>query len=230
MNRLEKDLELLGINTKKKKRFILCILMTAVIFVFFCSFTIRPITTIAEEETQEEVIEEQEDAPEEKPEETPEEKQGYTFEDFLAYTQKLAEDYGYGEQYGNAVNNIKNAITQKQFSVVIIGDILVVVLLAVSIFKKAKRDKRLEEVAKQLKSLTNGTNDIVNATNSNTDKNTDLVESQTALAQAIQCIVFALRSFFKCVKLPEEQKKEVLTSCDKALTITEKKDDKSKLL
>lgn len=199
-----------------KKFLTICL---AVLLAVLMSGSLMTTCLVFAEESEE--IEQVEETPEETEETQPnandDEKQ-HTFDEFLAYTQELADTYGYGEQYAKAVANIKNALTQKQFTIAMIGDVVLLVFLAFNILKKAKKDKKLDELEKQLKKLTTGTNELVDATNGNSLK----LETAEDTLEAIKCVAVAMRGFISCVKLPEETKQQILNVCDKAVNITEK--------
>ena len=151
-----------------------------------------------------------------------------TFDDFLAWTEEEAEKYGYGDEYGVAIEAIKTAATQKQVTISTIASaILAAAVLAFIIVQKVKDIKYKRSVtglSKSVEDLVMGTNSLIDETNANGKTGTEtkaktakIEKEEKKIERALALFISAFLRFTDGVKLGDNKKQEVQTSCLAAL-------------
>lgn len=187
-------------------------------------------TPVIEQETQvgEEVIEESEIV-----ENTGEnndilESKENTFENFLAWEEKEAERYGYGDEYKNALELIKTAATTKQVTIsTIVTGLLWLLGVGYIVYKKVtdkKNRAKIGELGSQVSAQLKKLDELVDATNANS-KSEEIIKKETeelkkemnATVLALQGFVNGFMHFAEGVKMKDNKKDEVLRDCNNAL-------------
>lgn len=151
-----------------------------------------------------------------------------TFENFLAWAEKEADRYGYGDEYRLAFEDIKNAATTKQVTLSTISSAgLFVALVVYMVYKKVTDKKEAlelktcsDQVCAQAKKL----NELVDATNDNSKteeeikkETAELKAEMKATQEAISGFISGFMHFAESVKLKETKKDEVRRDCTNAL-------------
>lgn len=208
-------------------------------------FAVSPVTVLAEEqavsEQTSEIVAEASDSvtAEEIPEEIKEnentqeksevlESETNTFENFLAWTEKEADRYGYGDEYRRAFEDIKNAATTKQVTIATVVNALLWVLgVGYIVYKKITDKKSLAKLSSignqagtQLKKL----NELVDATNENSNteekirqETAELKAEMKKTAEALTGLINGFMHFADGVQLKNSRKDEVRRDCTNAL-------------
>lgn len=226
---------------KLKLKIVTALATLAVLF----GFAISPVTVLAEEQTISEQTSEivaktsdsvtdEEITEKEKESENTQEKsevlegETNTFENFLAWTEKEAERYGYGDEYRRAFEDIKNAATTKQVTIsTVINSLLWVLGVGYIVYKKITDKKslaKLSYIVSQAKTLLDKLNELVDATNenSNTGEKTrqetaELKAEMKKTAEALTGLINGFMHFADGVQLKNSRKDEVRRDCTNAL-------------
>lgn len=143
-----------------------------------------------------------------------------TLEEFLAGIEKEAEQYGYGDEFSTAIENLKTAVTTKQVTAsTLVSMVLVLIVIAVMIGQKKKYKSLAEDIKKvkeYLEGQVGGLNNLVDETNANSrNSNKTKVEVQH-VEKAIGHIATALGIFFQHIKQPDEWKEQEVREIAKA--------------
>lgn len=226
------------------KKFLVAAAVCAVAFVF----TFTPSTAYAEEipSTPEIATETPENSNgnetgEESPENmknvegTDNEQAETTFDDFLVWSQKEAEKYGYGDEYAAAIEAIKTAATQEQVTLSTIASLLVATaVIAYVIYSKIK-DRGFKnaviELKAELETQRKGVNSLIDGENAILDGENKLLDSGNAngktaeelkaemqtIKRGFSAFVSAFLRFTDGIKLGDNKKTEVQTNCLNAL-------------
>lgn len=226
---------------KLKLKLVTAFATLAVLF----GFSLSPVTVLAEEQTiseqTSEIVAETSDSvtaeeiteKEKESENTQEnsvvlESETNTFENFLAWTEKEADRYGYGDEYRRAFEDIKNAATTKQVTIAtVINTLLWVLGVGYIVYKKIMDKKslaKLSSIGKQAGTQLNKLNELVDATNKNS-KTEEEIRKETAelkaemkkTAEALGGLINGFMHFAENVKLKETKKDEVRRDCTNAL-------------
>lgn len=81
------------------------------------------------------------------------EKGDVTIDDVLDFAGEVADDAGIGDKWREVVNNLKNAITQEQFTVSTLVDVLLLLVMIGYIIYKVIVNKKIVEISKYLATL-----------------------------------------------------------------------------
>ena len=199
-------------------------------------WALSPVTVLAEEtgeNTQESVVVEEVINEEETSENTAEnepilESETNTFENFLAWAEKEADRYGYGDEYRLAFEDIKNAATTKQVTIsTAVNAVLLLAGIAYIVYKKVTDKKnlaKLADLAGQTTAQAKKLNELVDATNNNS-KTEEEIKKETAelkadmkkTQEAISGLINGFMHFAESVKFKETKKDEVRRDCTNAL-------------
>lgn len=152
--------------------------------------------------------------------ETPE----YDLDDFLAWVQGYADAAGLGNEFANAVEAIKTAVSEKQFTIstiISVGVLLtVIVLLIKEHLSKKNLAKLLAEVSEQLKAQTEGTNGLIDESNANGKVVTETKDKADRTADALWHIVKGLSTLASRTNIGaayKEQIQEEFNAAEKSL-------------
>ena len=151
-----------------------------------------------------------------------------TFENFIAWAEKEAERYGYGDEYRRAFEDIKNAATTKQVTIsTVVNALLWVVGIAYLVYKKVTDKKKLAsllEIVKQSSAQAQKLNELVDATNDNSKTEEEIKKETEELKlemkktnEALAGLINGFMHFAENVKLKETKKDEVRRDCTNAL-------------
>ncbi len=185
------------------------------------------------ENTQESVVVEEviemEETSEKTDEKTPVlESETNTFENFLAWAEKEADRYGYGDEYRLAFEDIKNAATTKQVTIsTAVNAVLLLAGIVYIVYKKVTDKKNLAKLADlsgQTTAQAKKLNELVDATNDNS-KTEEEIKKETAelkadmkkTQEAISGLINGFMHFAESVKFKETKKDEVRRDCTNAL-------------
>lgn len=227
-----------------KKKLVGALAAIAILF----SFTFSPIAVLAEEPTSEqinqqtsEIVAETSDSEavdeipkeEENVENTQEnsavlESETNTFENFLAWAEKEADRYGYGDEYRLAFEDIKNAATTKQVTIsTVVNALLWLLGVAYIVYKKITDKKNLAKVGdliQQASAQAKKLNELVDATNKNSKTEEEIRKETEDLKAEMQKTTKALTDFINGfmhfadgVQLKNSRKEEVRRDCTNAL-------------
>lgn len=147
-----------------------------------------------------------------------------TFETFLAWTEKEAERYGYGNEYKDALDAIKTAATTKQVTLSTIASIaLAVCIVGYIIYKKITDKKFRQQVAILILSyqeLVQKLNELVAGTNENTKTEQEIKQEEAELksemkktTEALACLIGGFMHFAEGIALKDTKKAEVQRDC-----------------
>lgn len=212
----------------------LATVLAAIVLSF--GWVLSPVAVSAEETTLEtsesvsveEIIEEEKTS--EKTAENSEvlEGEANTFENFLAWAEKEADRYGYGDEYRLAFEDIKNAATTKQVTIsTVINAVLLLAGIVYIVYKKVIDKKNLEklgEIVNQSVTQAKKLNELVDATNNNSKTEEEIKKETEELKadmrktqEAISGLINGFMHFAESVKLKETKKDEVRRDCTNAL-------------
>lgn len=212
----------------------LATVLAAIVLSF--GWVLSPVAVSAEETTLEtsesvsveEIIEEEKTS--EKTAENSEVLEGETntFENFLAWAEKEADRYGYGDEYRLAFEDIKNAATTKQVTIsTVINAVLLLAGIVYIVYKKVidkKNLAKLGEIVNQSATQAQKLNELVDATNNNSKteeeikkETEDLKADMRKTQEAISGLINGFMHFAESVKLKETKKDEVRRDCTNAL-------------
>ena len=189
--------------------------------------------SVAVEETQEsvsveEVVEEEKTSEKAAEESAILESEENTFENFLAWAEKEADRYGYGDEYRMAFEDIKNAATTKQVTIAtVVNALLWVAGIAYLVYKKVTDKKKmasLVEIVNQSTAQAKKLNELVDATNDNSKTEEEIKKETEALKaemkktnDALTGLINGFMHFADSVKMKETKKDEVRRDCTNAL-------------
>lgn len=151
-----------------------------------------------------------------------------TFENFLAWAEKEADRYGYGDEYRLAFEDIKNAATTKQVTIsTAVNAVLLLAGIVYIVYKKVTDKKNLAKLADlsvQTTAQAKKLNELVDATNNNS-KTEEEIKKETAelkadmkkTQEAISGLINGFMHFAESVKFKETKKDEVRRDCTNAL-------------
>lgn len=195
-------------------------------------WVLSPVAVLAEETQEsveiEETIEEEEIVENKAENSAVLESEENTFENFIAWAEKEAERYGYGDEYRRAFEDIKNAATTKQVTIAtVVNALLWIVGIAYIIYKKVTDKKKLAslvEIVKQASAQAQKLNELVDATNNNSKteeqikkETEDLKVEMKKTNEALAGLINGFMHFAENVKLKETKKDEVRRDCTNAL-------------
>lgn len=151
-----------------------------------------------------------------------------TFENFLAWAEKEADRYGYGDEYRLAFEDIKNAATTKQVTLSTLASAgMMLIFIGYMVYKKVTDKKALVELKRllaQASTQANKLNELVDATNDNSKteeeikkETAELKAEMKATQEAISGFISGFMHFAESVKLKETKKDEVRRDCTNAL-------------
>lgn len=176
----------------------------------------------------EDVTEEENAAPVPEENETEDVKEDHSFEEFLAWTEKEAERYGYGEQYKQALEAIKTAATEKQITISTLCSLgLAAAVLCYIIYKKITDAKYKKAVAKlsaildtqqeKINELVKGTNDNSNLEGRNGAEIELTKKDVRRVKRSLAYSTEAFMHFVEGVDMKDTKKENVLRKCSAAL-------------
>ena len=215
------------------KKFIQKIMLAFACFSLGVGIAVSPITASAEdipETSYEEVI--PETSVEETPVDSSEEKVDTTFEDFLAWAQKEADKYGYGDDFAGAIEAIKVAATQKQVTLSTLASAAVgFITLAYIIIKHAREKGYKAAIVKLVKDFDNKMDKNIKGTNALIDGGNTIIDGETengktakqtqeevqSLKRCMTAFLYAFLRFTDGVKLGDNKKTEVQSNLLSAL-------------
>ena len=155
-----------------------------------------------------------------------------TFEDFLAWAQKEADRYGYGEDFAGALEAIKAAASQKQVTLSTIASVaLALVIIVVIVAKHIKEKGYKNALVKLVKTFDEKMDNSIKGTNALIDGENTLIEDETAngktaketqeevqsLKRAITAFLSAFLRFTDGIKMGDNKKTEVQSNLLSAL-------------
>lgn len=144
----------------------------------------------------------------------------YDLDDFLAWVQGYADAAGLGSEFAAAVEAIKTAVSEKQFTIstiISVGVFLaVVVLLIKEHLSKKNLAKLLAEVSEQLKAQTEGTNGLIDESNANGKAVTETKEKADRTADALGHIVKGLSTLASRTNIGAAYKEQIQTEFNAA--------------
>ena len=151
-----------------------------------------------------------------------------TFETFLAWTEKEAERYGYGNEYKDALEAIKTAATTKQVTISTLASVgLAAAIVCYIIYKKITDKKFRQQVASLLlsyKQQVEKLNELVEGTNENTKTEQEIKQEEAELkaqmqktTEALACLIGGFMHFADGVAMKDTKKAEVQRDCINAL-------------
>lgn len=151
-----------------------------------------------------------------------------TFENFLAWVEKEADRYGYGDEYRLAFEDIKNAATTKQVTIsTAVNAVLLLAGIVYIVYKKVTDKKNLSklgEIAKQSGTQAKKLNELVDATNNNSKTEEEIKKETEELKaemkktnEALMGLINGFMHFTDSVKMKETKKDEVRRDCTNAL-------------
>lgn len=144
----------------------------------------------------------------------------YNLDDFLAWVQGYADAAGLGNEFAAAVDAIKTAVSEKQFTIstiISVGALLtVIVLLIKEHLSKKNLAKLLAEVSEQLKAQTEGTNGLIDESNANGKAVTETKEKADRTADALGHIVKGLSTLASRTNIGAAYKEQIQTEFNAA--------------
>lgn len=195
-------------------------------------WALSPLAVMAEETSEntsvEEVIEEEKTSENTDENEPILESETNTFENFLAWAEKEADRYGYGDEYRLAFEDIKNAATTKQVTIsTAVNAVLLLAGIAYIVYKKITDKKnlaKLGEIVKQSGTQAKKLNELVDATNNNSKTEEEIKKETEELKaemkktnEALMGFINGFMHFTDSVKMKETKKDEVRRDCTNAL-------------
>lgn len=157
------------------------------------------------------------DGTEEEPEEPAPD---YNLDDFLAWVQGYADAAGLGNEFAAAVDAIKTAVSEKQFTIstiISVGVFLaVIVLLIKEHLSKKNLAKLLAEVSEQLKAQTEGTNGLIDESNANGKAVSQTKDKADRTADALGHIVKGLSTLAARTNIGAAYKEQIQTEFNAA--------------
>ena len=144
----------------------------------------------------------------------------YNLDDFLAWVQGYADAAGLGSEFAAAVEAIKTAVSEKQFTIstiISVGVLLtVIVLLIKEHLSKKNLAKLLAEVSEQLKAQTEGTNGLIDESNANGKAVTETKDKADRTADALGHIVKGLSTLTSRTNIGAAYKEQIQTEFNAA--------------
>ena len=157
------------------------------------------------------------DGTEEEPEEPAPD---YDLDDFLAWVQGYADAAGLGNEFANAVEAIKTAVSEKQFTIstiISVGVLLTVIVLLIKRILSDKKTARLvAEISEQLKAQTEGTNGLIDESNANGKAVTETKDKADRTADALGHIVKGLSTLASRTNIGAAYKEQIQTEFNAA--------------
>lgn len=157
------------------------------------------------------------DGTEEEPEEPAPD---YDLDDFLAWVQEYADAAGLGNEFAAAVDAIKTAVSEKQFTIstiISVGVLLTVIVLLIKRILSDKKTARLvAEISEQLKAQTEGTNGLIDESNANGKAVTETKDKADRTADALGHIVKGLSTLASRTNIGAAYKEQIQTEFNAA--------------
>lgn len=157
------------------------------------------------------------DGTEEEPEEPAPD---YNLDDFLAWVQGYADAAGLGSEFAAAVEAIKTAVSEKQFTIstiISVGVLLTVIVLLIKRILSDKKTARLvAEISEQLKAQTEGTNGLIDESNANGKAVTETKDKADRTADALGHIVKGLSTLASRTNIGAAYKEQIQTEFNAA--------------
>lgn len=144
----------------------------------------------------------------------------YDLDDFLAWVQGYADAAGLGSEFAAAVEAIKTAVSEKQFTISTIISVgaffAVIVLIIKEHLSKKNLAKLLAEVSEQLKAQTEGTNGLIDESNANGKAVTETKDKADRTADALGHIVKGLSTLASRTNIGAAYKEQIQTEFNAA--------------
>ena len=144
----------------------------------------------------------------------------YDLDDFLAWVQGYADAAGLGNEFANAVEAIKTAVSEKQFTIstiISVGVLLTVIVLLIKRILSDKKTARLvAEISEQLKAQTEGTNGLIDESNANGKAVTETKDKADRTADALGHIVKGLSTLASRTNIGAAYKEQIQTEFNAA--------------
>ena len=144
----------------------------------------------------------------------------YDLDDFLAWVQGYADAAGLGSEFAAAVEAIKTAVSEKQFTIstiISVGAFLAVIVLIIKEhLSKKNLAKLLAEVSEQLKAQTEGTNGLIDESNANGKAVTETKDKADRTADALGHIVKGLSTLASRTNIGAAYKEQIQTEFNAA--------------
>lgn len=144
----------------------------------------------------------------------------YDLDDFLAWVQGYADAAGLGSEFANAVEAIKTAVSEKQFTIstiISVGVLLTVIVLLIKRILSDKKTARLvAEISEQLKAQTEGTNGLIDESNANGKAVTETKDKADRTADALGHIVKGLSTLASRTNIGAAYKEQIQTEFNAA--------------
>lgn len=162
----------------------------------------------------------------ETPEQTPSTPDGegapeHTFDDFLAWVQENADEFGYGDEYAKVIEAIRVAASEKQVTLSTIAYLALAAIFTVYVIIQKIKDKKwkksMSDMATYLQSLVKGTNGLIEETEKAEGEVEKTEQTALALKKGMTALVKAFMHFADGTKLQGTKKEEVQSDCMTAL-------------
>ena len=144
----------------------------------------------------------------------------YDLDDFLAWVQGYADAAGLGSEFAAAVEAIKTAVSEKQFTIstiISVGVLLTVIVLLIKRILSDKKTARLvAEISEQLKAQTEGTNGLIDESNANGKAVTETKDKADRTADALGHIVKGLSTLAARTNIGAAYKEQIQTEFNAA--------------
>lgn len=144
----------------------------------------------------------------------------YDLDDFLAWVQEYADAAGLGSEFAAAVEAIKTAVSEKQFTIstiISVGVLLTVIVLLIKRILSDKKTARLvAEISEQLKAQTEGTNGLIDESNANGKAVTETKDKADRTADALVHIVKGLSTLANRTNIGAAYKEHIQTEFNAA--------------
>lgn len=144
----------------------------------------------------------------------------YDLDDFLAWVQEYADAAGLGNEFAAAVEAIKTAVSEKQFTIstiISVGVLLTVIVLLIKRILSDKKTARLvAEISEQLKAQTEGTNGLIDESNANGKAVTETKDKADRTADALGHIVKGLSTLASRTNIGAAYKEQIQTEFNAA--------------
>lgn len=144
----------------------------------------------------------------------------YDLDDFLAWVQEYADAAGLGNEFAAAVEAIKTAVSEKQFTIstiISVGVLLTVIVLLIKRILSDKKTARLvAEISEQLKAQTEGTNGLIDESNANGKAVSQTKDKADRTADALVHIVKGLSTLANRTNIGAAYKEQIQTEFNAA--------------
>jgi hypothetical protein len=152
-----------------------------------------------------------------------ESKDTITWEDFLDGVQEKADEYGKGDEWAEAINNIKYAVSEKKFDGLFWVNIVELVALAFYIIYKVVSNislklviAKVDTLIKKISELTSSTNELIDEAKCVEKGEKNILTSYENERKALEYTNEALKNMVDGIKFTPEKKAAALRALNKA--------------